>query len=105
MAHGMSGEIPKAKAIFEYGVQQNPTHPMFRYNLACAHAELGDLDAALDQLKLAFQYKSNSIPSEGIPDPAKDDSFKRYFSDTKFASLAKHLCPSSVRTQEGWLCR
>lgn len=55
MAYGMSGELPKAKATFEYGAQENPTYPMFRYNLACADAEMGDLDGALDQLKLAFQ--------------------------------------------------
>jgi hypothetical protein len=105
MAYGMSGEIPKAKATFEYGAQENPTYPMFRYNLACADAELGDLDGALDQLKQAFRYKSNSNPGEGIPDPAKDDSFKRYVSDPRFATLAKQLCPASVRAQEGWLCR
>jgi hypothetical protein len=105
MAYGMSGEIPKAKATFEYGAQQNPTYPTFRYNLACADAELGDLDGALDQLKLAFQYKSNSIAGEGIPDPAKDDSFKRYLSDPRFATLARQLCPTSVSTEGSWQCR
>lgn len=105
MAYGMSGKISKAKATFEYGAQENPTYPMFRYNLACADSELGDLDGAMDQLKLAFQYKSNSNPGEGIPDPAKDDSFKRYLSDPRFARLTKQLCPSSARTEGLWLCR
>ena len=105
MAYGMSGNMSKAKATFEYGTQENPTYPMFRYNLACTDSELGDLDAALEQLKLAFQYKSYSNPSEGIPDPAKDDSFKRYLSDPRFAKLTKELCPSSARTEAGWLCQ
>jgi tetratricopeptide (TPR) repeat protein len=105
MAYGMSGEISKAKATFEYGAKENPTYPMFRYNLACADSELGDLEGAMDQLKLAFQYKSNSNPGEGIPDPAKDDSFKRYLGDPRFASLTKQLCPTSARTEDGWLCR
>jgi tetratricopeptide (TPR) repeat protein len=105
MAYGMSGEISKAKATFEYGIQENPTYPMFRYNLACADSELGDLDGALDQLKLAFQYKSHSNPGEGIPDPAKDDSFKRYLSDPRFARLTKEMCPSSARTEAGWMCQ
>jgi tetratricopeptide (TPR) repeat protein len=105
MAYGMSGEIPKAKATFEYGTQENPTYPMFRYNLACADSETGDLDGALDQLKLAFQYKSNSNPNESVPDPAKDDSFKRYLSDPRFTTLTKELCPNSVRTRDGWVCR
>jgi tetratricopeptide (TPR) repeat protein len=105
MAYGMSGEMSKAKATFEYGAEENPTYPMFRYNLACTESELGDLDAALGQLKLAFQNKSYSNPGEGIPDPAKDDSFKRYLSDPRFAKLTKELCPSSARTEAGWLCQ
>jgi tetratricopeptide (TPR) repeat protein len=105
MAYGMSGEMSKAKATFEYGAEENPTYPMFRYNLACTESELGDLDAALGQLKLAFQNKSYSNPGEGIPDPAKDDSFKRYLSDPRFAKLTKELCPSSARTEAGWSCQ
>jgi len=105
MAYGMSGETSKAKATFEYGAQENPTYPMFHYNLACTDSELGDLGAALEQLKLAFQNRSYSDPGEGIPDPAKDDSFKRYLSDPRFAKLTKELCPSSARTEAGWLCQ
>ena len=105
MAYGMSGEMSKAKATFEYGAQENPTYPMFHYNLACTDSELGDLGAALEQLKLAFQNRSYSDPGEGIPDPAKDDSFKRYLSDPRFAKLTKELCPSSARTEAGWLCQ
>jgi tetratricopeptide (TPR) repeat protein len=105
MAYGMSGEMSKAKAAFEYGARENPTYPMFHYNLACTDSELGDLGAALEQLKLAFQNRSYSDPGEGIPDPAKDDSFKRYLSDPRFAKLTKELCPSSARTEFGWLCQ
>lgn len=105
MAYGMSGELSKATATFEYGIKENPTYPMFRYNLACADAELGDLDSALDQLKIAFRYKSNAIPGEGIPDPTKDDSFKRYLSDPRFTKLANELCPESTQTKNGWECQ
>lgn len=104
MAYGMSEKISEAKATFEYGAQENPTYPMFRYNLACADSELGDLEGAMDQLKLAFQYKANSNPGEGVPDPAKDDSFKRYWSDPKFTKLTKQLCPSSILKDGGWIC-
>jgi len=105
MAYGMSSEISKAKAIFEYGTKENPSYPMFRYNLACADSELGDLDGALNQLKLAFQYKSHSNPGEGIPDPAKDDSFKRYLDDPRFVKLTKEMCPRSAQTKAGWICQ
>ena len=105
MAYGMSGDMPKAKTIFQYGVQQNPTYPMFHYNLACVASESGDLNGALEELQMAFRYKSNSNPGEGVPDPRKDDSFKRYLSDARFTKLANELCPSSQRIQGAWTCR
>ncbi len=105
MAYGMAGDLAKAETTFEYGIKENPTYPMFRYNLACAYAEKGDLDGALDQLKVAFQYKANSIPGEGMPDPAKNDSFKRYLSDPRFTKLTGELCPRSTQTKAGWQCQ
>lgn len=105
MAYGMAGDLAKAKAVYEYGIKENPTYPMFHYNMACAEAELGNRDAALDQLRAAFQYKSGSIPGEGIPDPIKDDSFKRYVSDPQFTKLARELCPSSTNIGTGWECQ
>lgn len=47
MAYAMSGDLAKAKATFEFGVHEDPTYPMFHYNLACFSAESGDLDGAL----------------------------------------------------------
>jgi tetratricopeptide (TPR) repeat protein len=105
MAYGLSGDLPNARATFEYGIQEDPTYPMFHYNLGCTHAEQGDVDGALEELKSAFQYKDHSNPGEGIPDPARDDSFRRYLNNPRFTKLAKELCPSSVNTPEGWTCR
>jgi tetratricopeptide (TPR) repeat protein len=106
MAYGSSGDLQKAKGVFEYDVHEDATYPMFHYNLACVYAETNDLGKALDQLKMAFQYRSNSIPGEeGMPDPAKDDSFKRYLGDPRFQSLAQELCPTSTRSARGWVCK
>jgi tetratricopeptide (TPR) repeat protein len=105
MAYGISGDLAKAKAVFEYGTKENPSYPIFHYNLACAAAESGDLDSALAQLKLAFQFKAYSNPGEGVPDPAKDDSFKRYLTDPKFLKLTKQFCPNSRQTPAGWECQ
>ena len=99
MAYGISGDLSKAKATFEYGVREKPTYPMFHYNLGCAQAELGDLDGALEELKSAFQNKDHSNPGEGIPDPTKDDSFKRYLNNPKFAKL-RESCARPVLTRQ-----
>jgi tetratricopeptide (TPR) repeat protein len=104
MAYGISGDLSKAKATFEFGVSQDPNYPMFRYNLACAYAEMSDLDHALAQLRMAFGNRRNSIVGEGIPDPAKDDSFQRYVGDSRFKELERELCPSSHSTPEGFTC-
>ena len=39
MSYGMSGDIAKARAIFEKASEEDPDYPMYYYNLACADAE------------------------------------------------------------------
>jgi len=104
MAYGMSGELQKAKRMFEFGITQDPEYPMFHYNLACSDAELNNLDDALQDLKAAFRYRAHSIPGEGMPDPAKDSSFEKYVNDPRFKAVVEQLCPSSHQTPSGFLC-
>jgi tetratricopeptide (TPR) repeat protein len=84
MSYGISGDNKKAKEIFEYGLSKDDKYPMFYYNLACAYAEMNDLDNAITNLKRAFEYKENRIPGERIPNPATDDSFSRFLKNEKF---------------------
>lgn len=106
MAYGMSGNMAKAKTVFEYGLSQEPTYPMFHYNLACAHAEMGDVENALKSLTTAFQYKHNSIRGEeGMPDPRQDSSFKGLLASDRFQALAKSVCPASRKTPRGYICQ
>lgn len=64
---------------------------MFYYNLACAYAEMNNLDDAIKNLKLAFSHKANLIPGERMPDPAGDDSFARFLSDPRFRRLLEEI--------------
>lgn len=92
MSYGLSGDPDKAQEIFEYGLSEEPTYPMFYYNLACAYAEKKELDSALAVLEKAYLYEENMIPGEEIPDPYHDNSFKRYWNNKKFqASLEKFI--------------
>lgn len=84
MAYGVGGKLPQARATFEYGLTQDPEYPMFYYNLACVSGEQGKMNEALSQLRLAYKYKANSIPGEGIPDPLKDDSFRHFVDNEEF---------------------
>lgn len=76
MAYGITLDFDRAKATFDYGLEKDPTYPMFFYNLACLAAEKGDLEGAKENLRLAFQYRGNIIPGEMLPDPHIDDSFQ-----------------------------
>jgi tetratricopeptide (TPR) repeat protein len=86
MSYGISGNLEKAKATFEYGLTQDPEYPLFYYNLACMYGEMSKMDEALGQLRLAYKYKANMIPGEAFPDPLKDDSFRHFVKDEKFVN-------------------
>ena len=68
MSYGMSGNIAKARAIFEKAVAVDPDYPLYYYNLACADAEEKNLAGAKKHLQEAFDRKANVIPGEGMPD-------------------------------------
>ena len=91
MSYGLSGDNKKAKETFEYGLSRDDKYPMFYYNLACASAEMNDLDNAIANLKRAFEFRQNMIPGEQIPNPATDDSFTRFLSNEKFQRTLEEL--------------
>jgi tetratricopeptide (TPR) repeat protein len=91
MSYGITGDLQKAKETFEYGLSKDSTYPLFHYNLACTYAEMGDAAAAEDYLKKAFDNKANVLPGESMPDPRKDDSFKKLMKDKSFRELTETL--------------
>jgi tetratricopeptide (TPR) repeat protein len=91
MAYGISGNLNKAEETFKYGLANDPSYPMFSYNMACTYAERNDLENTLVYLKKAFDNKANVIRGERMPDPSKDDSFQRFLSEPKFQALLKSL--------------
>jgi tetratricopeptide (TPR) repeat protein len=97
MSYGISGDNKKAKEVIEYGLSKDGAYPMFYYILACAHAEMNDLDNAIKNLRLAYNYKANMIPGERMPDPASDDSFARFLSDPQFRKMLEEIGASEKR--------
>jgi tetratricopeptide (TPR) repeat protein len=84
MSYGMSGNIPRARIIFERAVAEDPDYPMYYYNLACADAEEKNLTGARNHLQQAFDRKANVIVGEQMPDPTADESFLPYRNDKEF---------------------
>jgi tetratricopeptide (TPR) repeat protein len=91
MSYGITGKLEKAKEVFAYGIEKEPDYPMFHYNMACTYAEMKNMDKAIESLRLAFQHKENMIEGEIFPDPANDDSFKRFMKNEKFRAVIEEL--------------
>lgn len=89
MSYGISGNLKKAKEIFEYGISKDADYPLFYYNMACTYGEMDDVDKAIEYLKLAFDRKDNLIRGEEMPDPATDSSFERFMKNEKFLKALK----------------
>ena len=89
MAYGMTGNLEKSRRTLEYGISNDPTFPIYYYNLACTYAEMNDSKLAIQNLKTAGEYKNNMIPGEQRPDPFKDPSFRYLLKNKKFIEAAR----------------
>lgn len=91
MSYGISGDLAKARSIFEKGVVDDPSYPLNYYNLACADAgEKKLLDARL-HLQQAFDRKANVNPGEPMPIPTEDESFLPYKDNREFWTFLQGL--------------
>ena len=91
MSYGLIGKLSNAKETFEYGISQEAEYPMFYYLLACTYGEMGKIDESVEQLRLAYKYKANVIPGESMPDPLKDESFRKFAKDDKFVTAVREM--------------
>ncbi len=91
MSYGISGNLKKARAIFENAIAGDPDYPLYYYNLACADAEEKNLAGARKHLEQAFDRKGNTLPGEKMPDPTQDDSFTPYKDNKEFWSFVEGL--------------
>ena len=91
MSYGSTGKLSDARETFEYGITQDPQYPLFYYLLACTYGEMGKMEESLEQLRLAYKYKANVISGESLPDPLKDDSFRKFVRDKKFVDAVHEL--------------
>jgi tetratricopeptide (TPR) repeat protein len=91
MAYGISGDVAKARTIFESAIVEDPDYPLYYYNLACADAEEKKLSDARLHLQQAFARKANVIAGESMPDPTRDDSFQPYRDNKDFWKFLENL--------------
>jgi hypothetical protein len=91
MSYGMSGDIRKARSIFDKAIAEDPGYPLYYYNLACADAGEKNLVGAQKHLREAFDRKANLVRGEKMPDPTTDDSFLPYRDNKEFWTFLESL--------------
>lgn len=91
MSYGLTRKLSDARETFEYGITQDPEYPVFYYLLACTYGEMGKMNESLEQLRLAYKYKANTIPGESLPDPLEDDSFRKFVKDKNFVEAVHEI--------------
>lgn len=91
VSSALAGNLPKAKQIFEDGIKRDPDYALYRYNLACTYAEMGDLDTAVVHLQEAWERRKNVAEGERFPDPRQDSSFKKYLNDARFQEAVRNM--------------
>jgi tetratricopeptide (TPR) repeat protein len=91
MSYGIPGKLLQAKATFEFGLTQDPEYPMFYYNLACVDGEMDKMSDALAHLRLFYKYKANMIAGETLPDPLRDDSFRKFVHKEEFVKAVHEM--------------
>ena len=91
MSYGISGDLAKSRSIFEQGVAEDPSYPLYYYNLACADAGEKKLSEARVHLQQAFDRKANVNPGESMPIPAEDDLFRPYKGNREFWTFLQGL--------------
>ncbi len=100
MSYGITGDIKRSMAVFEYGIKEEPTYPLFYYNMACGYGELGDEDNAIKNLRLAFKYKANMPKTNASVGPETDTSFAKFRKSKKFDAAISEMTglPTTQRT-------
>jgi len=92
MVYSIAGKLAQARAIFEYGIEEEHTYPLFHYHLACTFAEMNDRERTITSLRAAIRFRKHHNPGEpGVPDPRRDVTFRRFMSHKDFRAVVDRL--------------
>jgi tetratricopeptide (TPR) repeat protein len=100
ISYGESGQLATARDWFAQAVRDDGEFPLLYYNLACAFAEVGNLNGALDNLRAAWKRRGNMIEGEFLPDPRLDTSFGPFHNEPRFLSLMDEFYGGAIRNKE-----
>ena len=84
-----------ARATLAYGIEKDPSFPMFHLGLARLYSAMGDLDNTIASLQRAYLNKTNYTDSwdhvRKLPDPLFDDAFLKFRNNENFRKAVKEM--------------
>jgi hypothetical protein len=81
----------KSKETLDYGLTQDPKYPLFHYDMACYYGLEGDMNKALDELRLTYKYKSELSLSDQLADPLQEGCFGKFLKNKDFVKAVEEI--------------
>ena len=95
-AYGLTGDLLRAKTVFEYGLSRDPADPVIHYDLARIYAAMDDRARAMPSLHNAFHHALHRKTGQPLPDPRRDPVFARCMWDPEFRTSAEALMQPAI---------
>lgn len=99
ICYGKNGEPGKALTTLQTAIKLDAEHANLHYNVACAHAELGDETAAVASLTAAYE-KLEAHLYDLIPNPLEDSSFEAMKKNPEFKKIAKKIAKKIKKSEK-----
>jgi tetratricopeptide (TPR) repeat protein len=91
LSQAQGRHLDDAIATYKSAIAEDSEYALFEYNLACSYAEKGDLETALPHLQKSWELRDTIPSGQQFPDPRKDDSFKRFWNDSRFKAAVENI--------------
>ena len=81
----------KSKETLDYGLSRDPKYPLFHYDLACYYGLEGDMNKALDELRLTYKNRSELSLSDELADPLQEACFGKFLKNKNFGKAVEEM--------------
>jgi hypothetical protein len=81
----------KSKETLDYGLSRDPKYPLFHYDMACYYGLEGDMNKALDELRLTYKNKSELSLSDQLADPLGESCFGKFLKNKTFVKAVEEM--------------
>jgi hypothetical protein len=80
-----------SKETLDYGLTRDPKYPLFHYDMACYYGLEGDMNKALDELRLTYKNKPELSLSDQLADPLQEGCFGKFLKNKDFVKAVEEI--------------